>query len=330
MSIEKTTKGNVMVYACGGGGMNIGSLLEGHRGNSEVGFANLNISYVDTSLSNMRNTIKAENCFILEGVDGSGQVRKENHEQIANNIKAILHKFKPADLNIVISTASGGSGSVIAPLITSELLANDYPTIVITIGSTDTRLFAENTLNTIKSYEGISRMRKKPIVAFYAENGKTASRTQVDNEVCQTVISLCMLYSRENREMDTKDLFNWLHYDKTTSFPAQLSSLIVFKENTNADVGNVISVATLASANSITNYASMPEYQCVGYLPETITPSLLEQTPVHFVVCDGIFSQVASNLQKLLREVELAQGARSQRGTILGTTDVVSSSGLIL
>ena len=67
MSIEKTAKGSVMVYACGGGGMNIGSMLEDHRGNSEIGFANLNISYIDTSMSNMHDGIKAENCFIFEG-----------------------------------------------------------------------------------------------------------------------------------------------------------------------------------------------------------------------------------------------------------------------
>jgi hypothetical protein len=144
------------------------------------------------------------------------------------------------------------------------------------------------------------------------------------------VISLCMLYSRENRELDTKDLFNWLHYDKTTSFSAQLSSLVIFKENTNLDVGNVISVATLATPNNITNYPTMPEYQCVGYLPETIMPTLTEQAPIHFVVCDGVFLPAAANLQKLLRDVEMAQGARSQRATILGSNDLASSGDLIL
>lgn len=328
--IDKKAKGNVMVYACGGAGLNIGSLLEQYRGGNELGFANLNISYVDTSMSNMRANIAQENCFIFEGIDGSGQKRTENHEQIAKNIKAILHKFKPSDLNIVISSASGGSGSVIAPLIVSELLANDQSTIVISIGSADTRLFAENTLNTIKSYESISRMRGKPVVSYYVENNKNVSRSDVDKNVCQTVISLCMLYSRENRELDTRDLFNWINFDRATTFKPSLASLEICKASETIDVGNVITVATLAKNDSNTNFSTMPEYQCVGYIPDAVGEGTLKEMPVHFVVCDGLFPKVVNNLQRLLRELEQAQGARSQRAEILSNNDNATSTGLVL
>ena len=106
--ITATRKGKVMVWACGGCGTNIGMQLEKHRGVSEEGFAELDIAYLDTSRANMRDIVRSENCFILDGLDGSGKVRAENHGEISDKIKAILQKFKPGDLNVVVSSASGG------------------------------------------------------------------------------------------------------------------------------------------------------------------------------------------------------------------------------
>lgn len=42
-------KGQVRIYACGGGGLNIGQRLEKHRGVTEAGFAVPQIAYIDTS-----------------------------------------------------------------------------------------------------------------------------------------------------------------------------------------------------------------------------------------------------------------------------------------
>ena len=124
-------KGRVRLYAAGGCGLNIGGQLAAHRDRNETAFANLDIVYVDTSKSNLRNGIDAANVYLIPDLDGSGKVRSENHAEIGQHIRQILHKFSPADLNIVLSSAAGGSGSVIAPLLASELLASDAPTIVI-------------------------------------------------------------------------------------------------------------------------------------------------------------------------------------------------------
>ena len=170
INADNGSKGKVTVYCAGGAGLNVGQYFEKHRGNNEPAFAEINIVYIDTSRSNLRANISADNCYMLKGMDGSGKMRSENHEEIAVHIRAILQQFKPADLNIVLSSAAGGSGSVIAPLLTSELLKSEVPTVVISIGSADTKTDIENTLDTIKSYEAIARMRKAPIVMSYVQN----------------------------------------------------------------------------------------------------------------------------------------------------------------
>lgn len=330
MSNTEQTKGKVRLYCCGGAGTNIGSMLELHRNTKETGFAEVEITYIDTSRSNMKEEINSANCFILEGLDGSGKIRAENYEPISESIKAILHKFKPADLNIVISSGSGGSGSVIGPLITSELLANGAPVISMLVGSSDTRLDINNTLKTIKSYEAIAIKRNAPVVAYYAQNSGDTPRATVDKEIKSTIVSLCMLFSRQNRELDTKDLFNWLHFDRTTTYPVQLASLSITTDTDALDIGNLISVATLAKDGDNTTIADLPEYQCVGYLPEGINNNASASSPLHFITSDGLFSSIASGLNNVLKELERAQEARPKRAGILSGNDKETDTGMVL
>lgn len=328
---ENVTKGRVRIFSCGGAGVNIGQHFEQHRGASESAFAEIDVVYVDTSRSNLRTTINPDHCYMLDGMDGSGKVRSENHQEIDGRIRAILQKFKPVGLNIVLSSASGGSGSVIGPLLTSELLGSESPTIVIAIGSADSRLDAENTLKTIKSYESIARMRKAPVVMSYVQNSKTNSRSEADASVIAMVMALCVLFSRENRELDSRDLFNFLRFDRVTTFPAQLAALTLVEGKAEIkDLGNVISVATLAKEGGVTTLKETPDYQCVGYFPETADESILQKAPMHFVTSDGIFPEVAIHLQKILRDLESVQSARVKRQGFLSNTDSATESGLVL
>ena len=327
----KTPKGNVLVFACGGCGSNIASLLEQHRDQDEIGFGKIDICYIDTSRSNFKSHINQSNAYLFDQLDGSGKVRSENSTEINDRIKSILQKFKPADLNIVVSSAGGGSGSVIAPLLTGELLSSDAPTVVLTVGSADTRLDAENTLKTIKSFESIAKRSGAPVVMMYMQNSATTSRAQADNTMFNVIMSLAVLFSRQTPELDTRDLFNWLRFNKVTSFPVQLASLsIVENKDVIADIGNIISVATVAKEGASTTLIEMPEYQCVGFLPAGIGEPVLNKTPLHFVISDGIIPEVGKNLQKILTAIEQQQQARVKRQAVLSDKDVADDSGLVL
>lgn len=331
MNTISKVKGIVKIYCAGGAGVNIGSMLEKHRGQDEVAFGEIDIVYIDTSVSNMRKHIDQDHCYMIDGLDGSGKLRSENHVEINNHIRAILLQFKPADLNIVLHSASGGSGSVIGPLLTRELLASGAPTIVLAVGSADTKLDAENTLKTIKSYESISKMVEAPVVMNYVQNSQTTSRTEADNIMFNTVMALTVLFSRHNVELDSKDLFNWLRFNRVTTFPVQLASLSIIESRAGIkEVGNIISVATIATEGTPTAMSEMPEYQCVGFLPEHAPEPVTNKSPLHFVISDGILPEVGKHLNKILADLESAQNARMRKTGLLTGSEKTQDSGLIL
>ena len=68
----------VRLYGCGGAGVNIVSNYA-TRG-KEPGCAELIPSLIDTSASNLRSReVPEESVYQVEGLDGSGKIRSENH-----------------------------------------------------------------------------------------------------------------------------------------------------------------------------------------------------------------------------------------------------------
>ncbi|HET6890103.1 MAG TPA: hypothetical protein VFH31_03295 [Pyrinomonadaceae bacterium] len=326
-------KGQIHLYCCGGMGVNLGTQLETYRGAVEDGFAKIEITYVDTSKSNThrRTQIQQEHCYLMKDLDGSGGKRNENDKQISNEIRAVFQRFKPLDLNVVIHSAAGGSGSVIGPLLTGELLANQRPTIVLCVGSTDTKLYTENTLNTFKTYEAIAKLKSAPVVMAYVQNSEKTPRDEADAILKSYVTSLAALFSRENGELDSMDLFNWLRYDRVTSFPVGLVALSLLEPNSDlGDLGNITSVATLATRGSKTTLPTIPEYQCTGYIPASMADPVIAKSPMHFVTSDGIFGEVGKALQRILTDFKTSQDARIANEGLLKPQDQPSPNGLVL
>lgn len=330
--LAQRRKYDVRVYAAGGGGTNIASTVEKFRNKNEPGFGNLDITYIDTSRSNLSKHIPSEACYLIDGLDGSGKIRSENYQQIAKVGRDILQQHRPGDLNIVLSTGAGGSGSVIAPILTGELLSRECPTIVICVGSSQTRLDTENSLKTLKSYEALAKKHEVPVVLHYLQNSGTTPRSKVDVEVHDLIISLCALFSGENHELDSRDLFNFLRFDRTTSFGAQVAMLQTRDvADTTTVPGNIISVATLASGpDDQVELSQRPEYQCVGFMPEGIDNSLLELSPLHFITTDGLLVNIANDLEKILSDMATQQRARIGNEGILSERDKTTDIGVVL
>lgn len=324
-------KSNITLYACGGAGLNIASVFEAKASSEpDVGFAAVNPIYIDTSRANLK-AHGNDRTYILQDVDGSGKLRSENHQQIADCVLDILHKHKPGDLAVVLSSAGGGSGSVLAPSLVNELVNRNQPLIVIAIGSTDSRIEIENTVKTLKSYENIAQRSGVPITMLYAENVSGKKRTDVDNQIQQDLIKLAALFSGQNTELDKSDLRNWLNYTKVTSYQSHLVALDFFQGSITAPKnGTVISVATIAPEHGSTSAGQVVEYQCVGFLPTTGSNNLSLNEALHFTLIDGVFVDIIKDLQKTLNELEEVKKSALKRTNILGNDDNATSAGIIL
>lgn len=327
-------RNTVRLYACGGGGTNIAFNLERHRGKPDVGFADLDICYLDTSTSNLasrRELVPANAVYLVDGLDGSGGFRAENSEEISQRVRDMLQRFKPADLNIILSTGGGGSGSVIAPSLVSEMTARGAPVIVIAIGDDATRVDAENTLKTLKSYEAISRKNNVPVVLAYFQNDYGRGLDKVDRDVEELISMLCYLYSNHNHGLDKKDLEHWLRFDKITSFQSGLVALgVVCKDEAFPNQGNIISVASLNTVPVRPIIGTRCESHCYGAVPENVHEAALAVLPVHFFTNDSLIQITVDSLDKLVKDIKETAAARLHRRDILSRDDKITDNGLVL
>lgn len=333
---EIRLRGRLRVYACGGAGINIGRKLEEFRNNPQPGSADITISYIDTSRSNLANLpeqVLDKNCYLLEGLDGSGKIRRENHESIRDNTRKILQAFPPEDINVVISSGPGGSGSVIAPSILAELLENDQQVVVLMIGATDSAIEIENTLKTLKSYEAISQKKERPVVTSYFQNSKETPRELVDVSAVQVVLAIATVFSRQNLELDTRDLYNFLNYHRVPgiSFTPKLVGLSVQVGPIADDrIDDVCSVAMVTVPGADDSLPFTPEYKTVGYLPADVDANLLKATPLTLMTHSNFFEGVAKELDGRLEDVERAKKARLASKSIIGVKDIATDDGMVL
>ncbi|WP_233875041.1 hypothetical protein [Paraburkholderia adhaesiva] len=339
MDMQERPRGKVRLFSCGGGGINIGNKVDSYANanNNSDRFAQLDVVYIDTSRANLRSDIDPESFFLVTrpgAVEGSGQERPENFGTISERVRDILQKFKPADLNIVLSTGGGGSGSVIAPSIVSELLARDCSTIVICVGDDSTRKFAQNTLNTLKSYDRVATVaREQPINLVYLQNSAEMTRTQIDKRIQHVVAALCMLFSARNRELDAKDLEHWLRYPKVTKYKPALASLTLIGDLGQAsldELGNLISIATLTQADHDPALPVRTEVQYVGYLEGALPEKLNLKAPYHYVISDGVLPHVAAQLELVLQEMQEQSDARTPAHAISSSWDVSANNGVVV
>lgn len=333
MTIE-TRKGNITLFACGGAGINVAKLIEPFRNAEELGMATISPVYIDTSLSNSKG-LPPEFTWVFEGMDGSGKVRAENYQEISRHVRSILQKFPPGDLAIVLSSAHGGSGSVIAPSLVSELLGDGVPTVVITIGGTDSALEIKNTLNTLKSYEGVAQKRETPVVMAYFQNSKETPRAVVDRAAVELVSTLMTVFSRENTELDSMDLTNFLRFDKVTSYKPRVVGLVRYlsDQTENLDdltTGNVITVVSVLKPGTSLDLNFTPEYGSIGYLNEKVNRQVLDIAPLSLVTLANTPAVVAKDMSARLVAIEKAVKARVDNGPILSNSDKPTDSGIVL
>lgn len=319
------------LYACGGCGVNVVTAFTKFAGKFEHGFAQINPFFLDTSRSNLRNLdVPEDHVYVIDNVDGSGKKRDANYRVISESSKEMLHRFKPSDINIVVHSASGGSGSVISPVLVSELLARGAPTIVVMIGSSDSRIEAENTIKTLKSYEVISQKRDMPVVAVYYENSKSMPRGKVDQQVQTMIVLLAVIFSGQNRELDSADLANFLNFPKVSSHESQLAYLDFFSKDIELPRGQTpITVVTLTDDQTDSAPGAHVEYQAVGFVDEKVKAAVGVDLPVHAVVVEGFFIDTVHRLESRLKEIDDVKATRVSKSIVSGDIDS-TDDGLVL
>lgn len=301
--MSSVNQGKIVIYGCGGTGIANASPFEKYRNkDTPNGYGQIVPVYIDTTEGDLTESLPRDHIFVFEGLDGSGKVRAENSDVIKENTNKILQHFKPGDLNIVVSSGSGGTGPTVAGYLTIELLKRKVPVVVITVGTRDSRVEIENTIKTLQTYEKAAHITKMPVVMSYFQNDETTPREKVDAFVNKTITSLSALFSRQHKRLDTADLANWLNYPKINPNigPRLVLMDLLDKSQLQTNERDVLSIATLAKEGQDTSPGTPVEYQAVGYVEPQFQENIHFDNPLHFCVIDNLVPAIFANLEKEL------------------------------
>lgn len=239
------------VYAAGGTGTNIAK---------RIGDLDINVVFVDTSVSNLKS-VTNPNVFLVEGMDGAGKYMNATYEEFKPIVSDVLLKFPPSDqLNVVVGSLSGGSGSVIAPMLVSKLVEDGYNTVGIGIVSDHSTTEISNALKSLKSYRGRSSVIKKAI-SLFAVSG--ATRSEADQQALHLISLLALLVDKKHTaEFDTADLRSFLFFDRVTDNQPTVSIIeVMANEEFIPEKGtSVVGTVLLTSDPSSTVKPVYPEY----------------------------------------------------------------------
>lgn len=324
------TRGKIRLFGCGGTGINIVSTFEKTVGNVEPGYAIAEPVFIDCSRSNIHHDIADERILIMDvregNKEGSGKKRDENSTMFSRNTRSILQKFEPSDFNVVVFSASGGTGSVIGPLIVNEILNRQETVVCVIVGSDESMVAANNTLGTLKTLENFAAKQEAPVIAYYEHNRRDTKRSQIDYQCRELIGYLSVLASRQNAELDMRDIANWVYYNRTTTAKPRLAFFNVYVNNEDVpNTSDVISVASVYSSPDAPTIEVEPEYHTAGYIRGTVKN--FEQA--HYVISFDQVPILQKRLEDKIANLKRDLASRVPHDSLIRKDDHADESGLV-
>lgn len=337
MSNTSTAKSPVLrLFGCGGAGINaVNRFIQSGQG-SILETINGSHAFLDTSRANLPSDADESKVYVPKDTNGSGKKRGENYEAIKASFKDILLKQEPGEYNIVVFSLSGGSGSVIGPVIMAELLARKLPAVAVVIASTESGKETQNTIDTLLSLDGIRKARKLPVVMCYAENEETRTFAEVDLEVTKYITALTMLFNNQNTEMDFKDLRHLVQFNDVIDVDASLCTLDFFSQDQleeNRDtLGSPVAVASLYRTRDDRKPLRLGhDYNAVGVLStEFYDKDNVKLDQVHYLINTDTIEPLFKRLQSVQAENKSKAEARTTRSAIASDDDGADDLGMVI
>lgn len=267
--MEQTNK-KIGIYGCGGGGANLLALAEQKIKSENLAgiYAPYSAVYIDSSESNFDTMIPAgAEKYRIEGMDGAGKIRDEMLEAARREAPNILFQYPPQEVNILVCTAGGGTGAVLATVLAEKMWAEGKRVIFVSPASIESGKTAKNSLAHIRTLNGRAKANGQTSVLFYDNNeSENSKRNDVDRSMVLGICAILDLYSGKHREMDTKDVENWLNLGKTAGLEPQLVLLDIDTQIEAAKARKYpISMAAIYSEADATKGSPSADYLAEGY-----------------------------------------------------------------
>ena len=174
---------------------------------SKTNHCTKNITTIDTS--GVTDEIPGVDSIRISGLNGSGKLRKHNAEHITNFVTDYTSKTSFSPVNVIIMSFSGGSGSVIGPLLISEIMRQKKIAIVIGVIDTDSEIDTINAMNCLRTVDSMTKERKGYLPAILFDNNK--GRHVVDRGIDTMMVNLDAILDIPYIGLDTQDRIKFLN-----------------------------------------------------------------------------------------------------------------------
>lgn len=174
---------------------------------SKLNIQGIPITTIDTS--GVPVSVDGVETIKIGDLSGSGKLRKDNIDPINNFVAEYAANADFADINIMLMSFSGGSGSVIGPLMIDEILRQKKIAIIVGIVDTESDVDTVNGLNCLRTLDNIADNRKGyvPLILFDNNNG----RGTVDRGIDKTLYHLMMILTVPYIGLDNNDRIKFLN-----------------------------------------------------------------------------------------------------------------------
>ncbi len=162
----------------------------------------------------------------LKDLNGSGKLRRNNATQITEFVSDYTNKVEWGDVNVVICSFAGGSGSVVGPRLAREILRQGKIVIVIGIIDTDSEVDTMNSLDTLKSFNAVAAQHYVPTILFNNSNGQP----MVDNGIDLITSYIAEIMDTQYVGLDREDRLRFLNPDSFNNVTPGLRMMNLSKD----------------------------------------------------------------------------------------------------
>jgi hypothetical protein len=315
----------MLVIGAGGCGINIARMVD-----SVPGIA---VEYFDTSDANVR---EGDTSFTIVGSGrGSGGNRAENAAKIEADVSKLdLSGRLEFDIVVVAYSASGGSGSVIGPVL-SRVLASRKPDLRLVnlmVADSGSGVWATNTSGTLETLEAICEDLNLRLPCMIFENRPGMARSRVDECIFVQLASLIEAMVAPTIEMDTQDRLNFLDPSSVIDTTVGLKILVTGREGDTSDGDLMVGFGRDGIADSL--MASLVDdggdlgslilkkdsnFKKIGYrIPDHKGSSVWCATYSDISAIESVMSNIDTMVGKIDSQVQSSYSFRNRRGNTGG------------
>lgn len=221
----------IIVHCAGGAGISIADKTFKFLDDSNSEFkAQLVYHCLDTSEANYKDTKylksaielnKITNMNLSGHLDGSGGIRSHAAPSVVKGVQEYLDRNKyvtpkKGEIHVILSSASGGSGNVIASVLLNNLMSKEIPTFLILIGDSSNAKATENTRKTLLTINDISSKQERVVSIRYLFNNylefPTLREAQADNDgQISIMLDFLRIFNGDVKDLDYQDLVNLIN-----------------------------------------------------------------------------------------------------------------------